>query len=511
MPVSRQKVMIIDGDSTQTEAFKKLLSEHYDVTTVATPKEAIDKANTENFDVIVNGYILPMVTGPEGINEVRTLDSLMAEEKAAILKKMREAVLRVESEFHTGKAAAEELLKHSQGQLDNILELLNGRIRELETDKAQLQRDFNGLKDEIKTASVAQAGAEQKAGDALVAMNEAMNKAGIAIQDKAEAEKKMLAAIEAKAQAESQAKTDQAEKAEAEKKMLAAIEAKTQAENQAKVAQAEKAQAEKAGQDALTKQAEAESRAQELLTAKAKVEADYAALQKQSAKQIESVTKEINTALNDKARVQEQLDTAIREKAEVERKLGIALSDKSRAEQQVETISQVKDQVQKDLDAALAKKTEMERNVQSLKNAEAKLEQDLAEHQTRAARDVEALKRDISTLNNELHKAVAAADSASGEKAEAVKKAETALKEKTVFEQKLNTVLAGLEDAERKSAAAEEKAKKNTEELTAQVTLLRSELEKAIYMAETAFKEKVTAEEKLTTIQKRWEQYMASK
>ncbi|MBF0550623.1 MAG: response regulator [Deltaproteobacteria bacterium] len=511
MTATKKKVMIIDGDPTQVEAFRKLLSEHYEVTTVATPKEAIDKAKTEDFDVIVNGYILPMVTGPEGIKEVRTLDSLMAEEKAAILKKMRDAVLRVESEFQTGKAATEELLKHSQAQLDNILDLLNGRILQLETEKAQLQRDINGLKDEVKTASVVQAGAEQKARDAIAAMNEALNKAGIALQGKTEAEKKMLVAIEAKAQAESQVKIAQAEKAEAEKEMMTAIEAKAQAESQTQIAQSEKAQSEKARQDALSQHSEAKTQAQESLDAKAKAEADYASLQKRTAKEIESVTKEISAALNDKTRAEEQTEAALREKVEAERKLSIALNDRSRAEQQAEMISQVKDQVQKDLDAALAKKVEMERSVQSLQSVKAKLEEDLPVHQARAAREVEAFKRDINNLNNELRKAVMAADSAAGEKAVAVQKAETVFKEKNAVEKKLATVLTDLEESEKQVAAAKENAQKNTEALTNQVALLKNELERAITMAEAAVKEKLMAEEKLTTIQKRWEQYMASR
>ncbi|MBF0510308.1 MAG: hypothetical protein HQK57_15470 [Deltaproteobacteria bacterium] len=511
MTATKKKVMIIDGDPTQVEAFRKLLSEHYDVTIVATPKEAIDKAKTEDFDVIVNGYILPMVTGPGGIKEVRTLDALMSEEKAAILKKTRNAVLRVESEFQTGKSAIEELLRHSQAQLDNILALLNGRIFQLETDKAQLQRDINILNDEVKTVSVGQAEAEQKARDALAAMNEAQNKAEVALQDKAEIEKKMMAAVEARAQAESQVKIAQAEKTEAEKKMMAAVEARAQAESRVEVVQAEKVQSDELRQEALSKQIEAEMQAQEARDAMAKAEAEYISLQKRTIKEIESVTKETNAALNDKTRVEEQKEAALREKKEIERRLAVALNDRSQAEQKADMISKEKDRVQKDLDAALAKKVEMDRSVQSFQSVKVKLEHDLIEQQTRAARDVEIFKREINNLNSELRKLMTAADRATSEKAEAVQKAGIALKEKTVVEKKLATVLTALDEAERTVAVAEEKAKKHTEALTNQVALLKNELEKAVTMAESAFKEKMTAEEKLATIQKRWEQYMASR
>ncbi|MBF0508202.1 MAG: hypothetical protein HQK57_04655, partial [Deltaproteobacteria bacterium] len=152
-----------------------------------------------------------------------------------------------------------------------------------------------------------------------------------------------------------------------------------------------------------------------------------------------------------------------------------------------------------------------ERNVQGLQGVNSKLEDDLVQHQARATREAEAFKRDVNNLNNELRKVVSTAEDAAKEKAEAVQRAETAIREKSAVENRLAAVQGELEAGEKRAAALAEKAKTNADTLTAQVALLKSELEKAITMAETAFKEKVAAEEKLTTIQKRWEQYMASK
>ena len=63
MNEDRRKVMIIDGESETARALDGMLSPHWDVTAVGSVGEAAEKAEREDFDVIVTGYVLPRVSG----------------------------------------------------------------------------------------------------------------------------------------------------------------------------------------------------------------------------------------------------------------------------------------------------------------------------------------------------------------------------------------------------------------------------------------------------------------
>ncbi len=271
----KQKFMIIDGESGASEAIQEILAQHYDVTIVGTAKEAAEKAENQDFDLIVTGYILPQISGAKAISEIKTTKDIAPEEKAKLLKKLREAVKQVEMDFQAKKSATEVLLRESQAKQDKILDLLNDRMRQLENENTELGREVRSFKEQLSTA----------------------------VKQRADAEEKAEAARNDVAHAERELETLLAEKAEAEKQAETALLEKTEIEKTAGAAIKERDEAEKKVDDALHERAEMEKK---LAGATRNIEA----LNKQTTSLKEELDKTITiaeTAVNEKTRLQEKL------------------------------------------------------------------------------------------------------------------------------------------------------------------------------------------------------------
>ena len=79
-------------------------------------------------------------------------NQMAAGEKAALYKKMQEAVKLIEVDFQGKKPAMDELLRESQGKNDSILDTLKNRMSQVESEKAEIGKEVQGLKEEVKAA-----------------------------------------------------------------------------------------------------------------------------------------------------------------------------------------------------------------------------------------------------------------------------------------------------------------------------------------------------------------------
>jgi chromosome segregation ATPase len=377
MNENKRKAIIIDREPEAINALEGMLSPHWDITAVGSAGEATEKAANEDFDIILTGYVLPKMSGKEGILELETVTNMVAGEKAALLKKVREAVHGVEMDFQSKTTDTEELLRQSQAKQDEILELLNDQIRQVEGEKVQLAREIQTSKEEAEAA--------------LIDLGKAEKAAEKALAEKAEAERKVEAVLDEKAEAERRAETAQMEKAEAERKVETVLDEKAEAERRAEAALMEKAEAEEKVETVLNEKAEAEEKTEAARAEKAETEKKAEELSREKTKLEEAVSKlesetadlgsELNKAL---ALAQDHL----REKGEVEKKVETAINEKVEAEKRA--------------GAALEAKAEAERR--------------LAGFEEEAKRNNEALNMQVESLTEELNKAVSVAETIANEK-----------------------------------------------------------------------------------------------
>jgi chromosome segregation ATPase len=116
---------------------------------------------------------------------------MIANDKAELLKKFREVVKQAEVDFEAKKPTTEELLRKSKAKQDRLIELINDRVRQLESEKTELEREIQGLREQADTATRKKAEAEDKTEAALKDKAEAENKMERLVTEKAEAEKKL--------------------------------------------------------------------------------------------------------------------------------------------------------------------------------------------------------------------------------------------------------------------------------------------------------------------------------
>ena len=165
--------------------------------------------------------------------------------KAELLTKMRDAMQRIETDFQAKRPATEELLRESQSKQDHILDLLNNRMGQFESEKAALEEEIRGLKEGAEAALAEKEEAEKAAEAARAEKEEAERAAEAARAEKEEAGRAAEAARAEKEEAERAAETARAEKEEAEKATEAALSEKEEAARVAEAALGEKAEVEK--------------------------------------------------------------------------------------------------------------------------------------------------------------------------------------------------------------------------------------------------------------------------
>ena len=165
--------------------------------------------------------------------------------KAELLTKMRDAMQRIETDFQAKRPATEELLRESQSKQDHILDLLNNRMGQFESEKAALEEEIRGLKEGAEAALAEKEEAEKAAEAARAEKEEAERAAEAARAEKEEAGRAAETARAEKEEAERAAETARAEKEEAEKATEAALSEKEEAARVAEAALGEKAEVEK--------------------------------------------------------------------------------------------------------------------------------------------------------------------------------------------------------------------------------------------------------------------------
>ena len=138
-------------------------------------------------------------------------NQMAASEKAELFKKMREAVKLIEVDFQGKKPALDKLLRESQSKNDSILDLLKNRMRQLESEKAEIGKEVQGLKEEVKAAL----NKKSELGREVQSLKEEVKSA---LNEKTEAVKRSDAIIEEKEAAEEKVKNLLAEKAEMDKR-----------------------------------------------------------------------------------------------------------------------------------------------------------------------------------------------------------------------------------------------------------------------------------------------------
>ncbi len=68
-------------------------------------------------------------------------------EKSSILEKILTSIQEVDSVFEAKKASSEELMEQSDKKGEDVVRILNGHIRRLETEKAELNMEIQELKE----------------------------------------------------------------------------------------------------------------------------------------------------------------------------------------------------------------------------------------------------------------------------------------------------------------------------------------------------------------------------
>ncbi len=141
----------------------------------------------------------------KGIPAMNTAEDMGAQEKAAVLKKIRDQLHEAVSAAQVKTASAEKVLQETEAKQEKILGLLNDDVRRHVNEEARLNQELQTLSEKLDSTL------EQKA--------EAEKKSEIALRDRTAVEEKLKTMLAEKAETESRAETCFREKAAAEEKL----------------------------------------------------------------------------------------------------------------------------------------------------------------------------------------------------------------------------------------------------------------------------------------------------
>lgn len=136
---------------------------------------------------------------------MNTAEDMGAQEKAAVLKKVRDQLHEAVSAAQVKTASAEKVLQETDARQEKILGLLNDDVRRHVNEEARLNQELQTLSEKLDSAL------EQKA--------EAEKKSEIALRDRTAVAEKLKTMLAEKAETESRAETCLREKAAAEEKL----------------------------------------------------------------------------------------------------------------------------------------------------------------------------------------------------------------------------------------------------------------------------------------------------
>ena len=110
------------------------------------------------------------------------------DDKIALLENVLLAVQKAETVFEAKKSKADELKEHSAAAEEDIIKLLNGHIRRLETEKIELSMEVETARDDLEQIDVIRA--------RVLESESALEKANVQIelvtQEKTEANEKLV-------------------------------------------------------------------------------------------------------------------------------------------------------------------------------------------------------------------------------------------------------------------------------------------------------------------------------
>jgi len=168
MTKHKKRFMIIGNDLSVASAVSDVLLPHFEVTVVGSFKQAAEKAEQEKFDVIIAGCVVPSsVSGEVGLEELKDVDAIVAQEKASLLKKIRDSVQHDLMSLLEKRDVCEKLLLESRVRQDKIVELLEDHVRSLVHERAKLNEEVGTVKAKVVGLVKEKAFAEEKAEKAV--------------------------------------------------------------------------------------------------------------------------------------------------------------------------------------------------------------------------------------------------------------------------------------------------------------------------------------------------------
>jgi chromosome segregation ATPase len=127
MTGEKRKILLLDYDSKVTKAAKKSLDKQYDISLAKTVKDAHQIALSDNFDIIITGYIVPAVSSEKALLCLKHLDT---------------TVSKYEESFRNKKAETKKLVQQSEETKTEILKFLNEKLRTVISEKSSLKKEF---------------------------------------------------------------------------------------------------------------------------------------------------------------------------------------------------------------------------------------------------------------------------------------------------------------------------------------------------------------------------------
>jgi chromosome segregation ATPase len=166
----------------------------------------------------------------EAKQDLLVVKDMVEEEKAALFKEIRDAVNQVEIDFQSKASDSEKLLRESQAKQDQLLDILDNKIRSLEEEKVKLDEEIQGLREKVEAALSEKAEAQEQAEAAQEERQQVLAEKAEAQELAKKAQEEKQLAKKALEEAEQLAEKALGEKAEAEKLAKKAQEEKQKAE-----------------------------------------------------------------------------------------------------------------------------------------------------------------------------------------------------------------------------------------------------------------------------------------
>jgi len=121
-------------------------------------------------------------------NNINTILKKSEKEKTALLKDILNWAMKAQLVFEKKKSAGKELEGESKTAEENVIKLLNGHIRRLESEKAELDMKLQEAIEESKHANEI----KEKIASLLDELEKARAAAEAALHEKADMEEKLL-------------------------------------------------------------------------------------------------------------------------------------------------------------------------------------------------------------------------------------------------------------------------------------------------------------------------------